>query len=76
MILPTLGSSPGSFTVAIKDGSLELRRRPDTVIVLRPLADTFDGSIGEVKFHRDAGGRVTEFGIKPDRVWDLRFGKR
>ena len=66
-----------TFTVAIKDGSLELRRRPDTVIVLRPLApDTFDGSIGEVKFHRDAGGRVAQFGIKQDRVWDLRFDKR
>ena len=65
-----------TFTVAVKDGALELRRRPDTVIGLRPLAaDTFDGGIGEVKFHRD-GGRVTALAIKQDRVWDLRVARQ
>jgi len=66
-----------TLTVVSKDGTLELHRRPDTVIVLKPLgSDTFDGTIGEVKFHRGAGGRVTQLGIKQDRVWDLRFDKR
>jgi CubicO group peptidase (beta-lactamase class C family) len=66
-----------TLTIAAGNGSLELRRRPDTLIALSPLAaDTFDGSIGEVKFHRDAGGRVTELSVKQDRVWDLRFGRQ
>jgi hypothetical protein len=65
-----------TITMVVKDGGLELRRRPDTAIALTPsTADTFTGSIGEIKFHRDAGGRVTEVGVKQDRVWDLRFGK-
>jgi CubicO group peptidase (beta-lactamase class C family) len=66
-----------TLTIGVKDGALELRRRPDTVIALRPLStDTFDGGgIGEVKFHRDSGGRVTALGIKQDRVWDLRFSR-
>jgi hypothetical protein len=47
------------------------------VIALTPtIADTVTGSIGEVTFYRDASGRVTELGIKQDRVWDLRFARR
>ena len=66
-----------AMTVAVKDGALELRRRPDTVITLTPLtADTFTGSIGQVTFHRDPGKKVTALGVKQERVWDLRFARR
>jgi CubicO group peptidase (beta-lactamase class C family) len=65
-----------TFTVGASGAAVELHRRPDTVIALTPLStDTFDGAIGEVKFLRDASGRVTELSIKQGRVWDLRFAK-
>jgi CubicO group peptidase (beta-lactamase class C family) len=66
------------LVAAIEQGGLVLRRRPDTVIKLTPgERDYFTGSIGSVKFIRDAAGeKVVELSIKQDRVWDLRFTKR
>jgi CubicO group peptidase (beta-lactamase class C family) len=62
-----------TFTVAVEQGSLVLRRRPDTRIVLTPLyPDAFEGP-GTVIFRRDAAGRASELSIVQDRVWDLRF---
>src|SRR5690606_35621394 len=41
------------IVVAVEDGTLVLKRRPDTTIRLRPLYDgAFSGSIGTVVFHR------------------------
>jgi hypothetical protein len=59
---------------AVESDVLVLRRRPDTVIRLTPVyADAFRGSIGFVRFHRDAAGKVASFSITHDRVWDIRF---
>jgi CubicO group peptidase (beta-lactamase class C family) len=64
-----------TYTVSIDDGNtLVLRRRPDTVIRLSPVyEDAFRASIGLVRFRRGKDGRVAEFSVVQDRVWDLRF---
>lgn len=63
------------IVVAVENGSLVLKRRPDTTIVLRPLyKDAFAGSIGTVVFRRD--GPSVQFSIVQDRVWDMRFTRR
>ena len=59
---------------AVESDVLVLKRRPDTVIRLTPVyADAFRGSIGFIRFHRDAAGKVTSFSVSQDRVWDMRF---
>ena len=66
-----------TLTAAIVGEALVLKRRPDTVIRLTPIyADAFNSSIGTLVFRRNAAGRVTEFSISQDRVWDLRFKKQ
>lgn len=66
-----------TLTVAIDHGQLVLRRRPDTVVRLTPVAaDVFRGSIGTVTFRRNAAGAVAAFSLRQDRVWDLRFERR
>jgi CubicO group peptidase (beta-lactamase class C family) len=66
-----------SYTVAIQDGSLVLKRRPAAVLPLRPVyADGFESPVGFVRFGRDAGGTVTGFSISQDRVWNLPFTRR
>ena len=66
-----------ALVAAVEDGRLVLRRRPDTRIQLTPVyADAFDGSLGRIRFMRDASGRITELSVRQDRVWDLRFTKR
>lgn len=63
-----------SLNVVIRDGKLEVTRRPDSRFVLTPLyADGFDADLGIVRFHRGAGGRVSELSVGAQRVWDLRF---
>jgi CubicO group peptidase (beta-lactamase class C family) len=62
--------------VAAMDGeTLVLKRRPDTVLRLRPTTtDTFAAQpLGIVKFLRDAAGRVNEMSVSRDRVFDMRF---
>ena len=61
--------------VVARDGAeLVVKRRPDTVLRMRPVArDVFTvPSLGTVTFHR-SGTAVTDLGVKLDRVWDLRF---
>ena len=63
-----------TMIAAVDAGALVLKRRPDTTIRLTPLyADAFYGSIGFIRFHRDAAGKVTSFSVTQDRVWDMRF---
>ena len=54
-----------------------LKRRPDTVLPMRPInKEAFAvPSLGTVTFIRD-NGRVTHLSVKLDRVWDLRFVRR
>ena len=61
------------------NGSLSVKRRPDTVIRLTPTAtaDVFTAaSLGTITFRRDSGGRATALSVKQERVWDLRFDRR
>ena len=64
-----------TLTVAVEDGSLVVKRRPDTKLALTPIyGDTFrGGELGLVMFRRNAAGRVTELSVVQDRVWDLRL---
>ena len=66
-----------ALVASVENGALVLRRRPATRIALTPVyADAFDGSLGRIRFIRDASGRITELSVRQDRVWDLRFTKR
>jgi CubicO group peptidase (beta-lactamase class C family) len=62
------------FTVAVEGEELVLKRRPDTVLRMRPVdRDAFAvPTLGTITFRR-TDGRVTELSVKLDRVWDLRF---
>lgn len=63
-----------TYTVAMEDGGLVLRRRPSTVMKLTPAyADAFTFSGGLVRFVRDGQGKVTEISAFLGRVRDLRF---
>ena len=64
-----------TFAASVQDGTLVLKRRPDTTIRLAAVyADGFRG-LGFIRFHRDSAGKVTGFSVSQDRVWDLRFAK-
>jgi len=64
-----------TFVASVQDGTLVLKRRPDTTIRLATVyADGFRG-LGFIRFHRDSAGKVTGFSVSQDRVWDLRFAK-
>lgn len=63
-----------SLRVALHDGLLEIRRRPDAVFRLTPLyKDAFESELGTIIFRRDDAGRAIAFSVAQDRVWDLRF---
>jgi len=66
-----------TMKVALRNGALEISRRPNTTIKLTPIyADTFNGGrLGTIRFHRNTSGAVTEFSVVQYRVWDLRFRK-
>jgi CubicO group peptidase (beta-lactamase class C family) len=63
------------FTIAADGANLVLKRRPDTVLRMRPVEkDVFAvPTLGTITFRRGADSRVTELSVKLDRVWDLRF---
>lgn len=64
-----------TLVVEIRGEGLVIKRRPDTIIPLRPHSrDRFEAGagLGLITFHR-RDGTVVEFGITQDRVWDLRF---
>ena len=63
-----------TMIAAVDAGALVLKRRPDTTIRLTPMyADAFYGSLGFIRFHRDAAGKVSSLSVTQDRVWDMRF---
>jgi CubicO group peptidase (beta-lactamase class C family) len=64
------------INVAVNDGDLVLKRRPNTTIKLSSLyADAFSSQLGTIVFRREAG-RVNEFSVVQDRVWDMRFTRQ
>jgi CubicO group peptidase (beta-lactamase class C family) len=65
------------YDVELDGAALVVKRRPDTVIRLRPTAkDEFAGRPGSYKFIRGANGAVNEFSYRGSRVFDLRFKRR
>jgi CubicO group peptidase (beta-lactamase class C family) len=63
------------MTAKVEGDRLVLWRRPATTMTLTPLyADAFRApSLGTVIFRRDANGRVVEFSVVQDRVWNMPF---
>jgi CubicO group peptidase (beta-lactamase class C family) len=64
-----------TLTIAADGGDLVVKRRPDTVLRMRPVErDIFAvPALGTVTFRRGPDGAVVELSVKQDRVWDLRF---
>ena len=63
--------------VILRDGALEIRRRPDSVFPLTPLyPDAFESDLGTIIFRRDAAGRANAFSVVQDRVWNLLFTRK
>jgi hypothetical protein len=59
-----------TLRVALDEGKLVIRRRPDTVIPLTPAyQNAFRSSLGTVRF------LPGELSVSESRVWDLRFRK-
>jgi CubicO group peptidase (beta-lactamase class C family) len=66
-----------TYEVAMDADALVIKRRPDTVLRLRPTGrDEFDSPAGDIKFIRDAGGAVRELSLRGSRVFDLRFKRQ
>ena len=66
-----------TLTVSMRDGFLEIARRPDSRFRLSPrYADAFDSDLGTIIFRRDGEGRPVEFSVVRERVWDLRFRRQ
>lgn len=64
------------YDLKLDKGELVLHRlknKPDT---LQPVTlDLFAGSIGTVRFTRNAGGRISGFMLSTGRIKNLRFEK-
>jgi hypothetical protein len=58
----------------VENGTLVIRRRPDTRVELAPAyPDAFTARGTVLRFTRDATGRVDGFGVWVERVRGLRF---
>ena len=65
------------FEIALDGDALVIKRRPDSVIRLRPTAkDEFAGRPGSYRFVRGANGAVNELSYRGSRVFDLRFKRQ
>jgi CubicO group peptidase (beta-lactamase class C family) len=66
------------MSARVESGMLVLKQRPNTIVKLTPAyADAFGAtSLGTVIFRRDRAGRVNEFSVVQDRVWDMRFRRK
>lgn len=63
-----------AYEVALDGDAVVIKRRPDTVIRLRPTArDEFAAQAGSFTFIRGANGAVNELSLRGSRVFDLRF---
>lgn len=63
-----------TLTLAVEDGELVMRRRPDSRLTLTPVyRDVFRSPLGLIRFERDGDGPVTGFGLRQARVHDMRF---
>jgi len=62
----------------VENGSLVLKRRPDSSIGLSPTyRDGFTAeTYGTIVFRRGADGRIEGLSVSQARVWDLRFARK
>lgn len=67
-----------TYTASVEDGKLTLRRRPAGPVTLEPTyRDAFRaGDLGQLRFTRDAAGRVDGFNVNAGRARHLRFTRR
>ncbi len=66
-----------TYWIELDGDQLRSRQRYDVTIELTPAyQDAFTGFGATFIFHRDGSGRVTEFSMTRDRVWDLDFERR
>jgi hypothetical protein len=64
--------------VDVVNGALVIKRRPDSMIPLRPHSrDRFEAGagLGLVTFRR-TNGKIDSLSVTQDRVWDLRFSRK
>jgi len=60
--------------VVVENGNLAIHRRPNSSFTLKPTyTDAFECSLGNVRFLRDATGKIAALSLSGPRVWDLRF---
>jgi CubicO group peptidase (beta-lactamase class C family) len=65
------------YDVARDGDDLIVKRRPDTILRLRPTArDEFTSPPGTLRFLRSATGAITGLSLRGSRVFDLRFVKQ
>ena len=66
-----------TFTVAVDGEHLLLHRRPAGRIELTHLGEELfaAGSLGRIRFIRDATGNVSQLSVQQARVYDLRFDR-
>lgn len=63
-----------TILVAVEDGRLVAKRRPDSTRPLEPLyADAFDAGVALFRFVRDGRGVITHLSVGTGRAWDVRF---
>jgi CubicO group peptidase (beta-lactamase class C family) len=66
-----------TFTFAVEDNRLVIRRRSERNVLTPLYADVFSSPIGEIAvvivFERNSSGQVTGFTLTHERVWNLRF---
>jgi hypothetical protein len=66
-----------ALRVVVENRSLVIHRRPDASFPLKPTyTDAFESQLGNVRFHRDASGKIVALSLSNARVWDLRFGRQ
>jgi CubicO group peptidase (beta-lactamase class C family) len=67
-----------TLTAAVVNGTLVLKRRPDTTLILTPLyagAFSAGGGLGTIVFNGDGHGRMTQLRVVQDRVWNMTFAR-
>jgi CubicO group peptidase (beta-lactamase class C family) len=71
----------GTWPIFIEEGKLAIRRTvrkftPEVVTLEPAMPDTFNGSIGFLRFSKDVSGRVTGFDLSSARMRGIRFEAR
>jgi hypothetical protein len=84
-VSPDLAAFAGTYSsdeaetvlrVVFENGKLVIHRRPASFFTLKPTTtDSFECSLGNIRFLRDTNGKIVGFSLARGRVWDLRFAR-